>query len=632
MNAASVSPARRVRIETPEHVELGYDLADLGSRFLALTLDHVFLALALLALGLAAGFVIASFELSTLVVSWSFAVLVFAVGMGFWVYFTTFEGLAGGRTPGKRLVGIRVIHDGGYPLTFRGAVVRNLIRLVDLQPFFTWMVGGGAMLLSPRTQRLGDMAAGTLVVRDRARGTLPEREALARAAVGAPVLTHREFEVLSGYVARRLALRPEARARLAASLAGTLAGHVNERAPVPEDKPPGGWQGVDDLRADSRLVALHAAENARWHARGEGPAGRSAQAVALVRMQTDRWQAYRELLGRAKRGLRKLPEEELPRFAGMYREVAADLARARTYHGSIELQESLERMVGAGHNLLYRPIGRSWRALLAWLSGGFPAAVRRRWPLVALAAVLLFGPMLATHVHVQADPDAARLYLPVEMIARAESAADRAAVGEGYIDMPEGMMPVFSSALIANNVQVTFAAFAGGILAGLGSALVLLFNGMSIGAMLGLYAHHDASALIWAFIAPHGGLELTAIVISGAAGMWLGSAFWAPGRRTRAEALRRRGREAVGLLAGTTLLLILAGFVEAFVSPSLLPASLKFAFGAVALAALMTYLALSGRTVEDREAAERIVGRSMAVRPAEPAGHGGAGDPGDGAP
>jgi len=621
MNAAAASPGRRVSIETPEHVELGYELADLGSRFLGLTLDMVFLGLGMTAAAIGVGFVLASFEVSGFVAAWGFAALILVVFVILWGYFTLFEGLAGGRTPGKRLVGIRVIHDGGYPLTFRGAVVRNLIRLVDLQPFPTWMIGGAAMLLSPRTQRLGDMAAGTIVVRDRARGTLPEREALSGAAVGAPVLTYREFEVLSGYVARRLALQPAARARLAASLAGTLAEHLEERAPVPDEKPPGGWQGVEDLRADGRLVALQVAENARWHGRGEGPASRSAQAVGLVRVQTRRWQDYRELLGRAKRGLGGLPEEDLPRFAGLYREVAADLARARTYHGSIQLQESLERLVGAGHNLLYRPIGRSWRALLAWLSGGFPAVVRRRLPLVAAAALLLFGPMVATHLHVQADPDAAHLYLPVEMIARGENAADRAAAGEGYIDMPEGMMPVFSSALIANNVQVTFAAFAGGVLAGLGTVLVLVLNGMSIGAMLGLYAHHGASALIWAFIAPHGGLELTAIVISGAGGLWLGSALWAPGRRTRAEALRRRGREGVGLLAGTTLLLILAGFVEAFVSPSLLPATLKLAFGAVALAALMTYLALSGRTVEDREAAERIAGRSMAAgREDRPAG------------
>lgn len=615
MTTSATPRARRVRIETPEHVELGYDLADLGSRYLALILDTVILLLGMLLLAVGAASVFGAFQLGTLVQSAGMAVLILVGFASLWGYFTLFEGLAGGRTPGKRLTGIRVIHQGGYPVTLRAAVVRNLIRAVDLQPFFTWMVGGAVMVLTPRTQRLGDIAAGTIVVRDRSGGGLPEREALASAALGSPVLSTQEYEVLSGYVARRGDLERSARVRLAASLAATLEPHLPKRAPVPSKRPSGGWEEGADVRNDSRLVALFEAESARWLARGGGVGTSSGQAVALVRVQADRWQAYEDLLRRSRKGLSKLPEDDLPRFARMYREVSADLARARTYHGSIQLQETLERMVGAGHNLLYRPIGRSWRALVAWLSGGFPALVRRRRVLVATAALLLFGPMVATHLHVRADPDAAHAYLPVAMIARAEAATDRAAAGEGYIDVPEGLMPVFSSALIANNVQVTFFAFAGGILAGLGTAALLILNGMSIGAMLGLYAHHGVAALIWAFIAPHGGLELAAITIAGAAGLWLGSAVWAPGRRTRAEALVRRGREAIGLLAGTTMLLVLAGLVEGFVSPSLLPAAAKFAFGAVALVALLAYFLGSGRSEEDARAVETL-GERVTASPA----------------
>ncbi|HUG02156.1 MAG TPA: stage II sporulation protein M [Longimicrobiales bacterium] len=619
MSTAAAPGARRVQIETPEHVRIGYELADLGSRFLAFVLDLLLFGLALFALGLVLPFVLSRFEVSRTLLTWGIAVLLIGFMLGLWLYFSLFEGLAGGRTPGKRLVGLRVIHDGGYPLTFRGSVVRNLIRLIDLQPLGTWMVGGAAMLMTPRTQRLGDLAAGTLVVRDRAKSTLPERAALSGSAAGPPVLTYRQFEVLSSYVSRRTELRPEARARVAASLAASLADHLEERAPVPAARPPGGWRGGEDLRNDGRLVALLEAERPRWHARGEGPASRSAQAVALVRTQSQRWHDYELLLERAKRGLRRLPEEDLPRFAGMYREVAADLARARTYHGSIELQESLERLVGAGHNLLYRPLGRSWEALRAWVSGGFPALVRRLLPVVALAGLLLFGPMFATYAHVRTDPDVARTYLPVEMISRAENAADRAASGRGYVDVPSGLMPMFSTLLISNNVRVTFLAFAGGILAGLGTAAVLILNGMHIGAVFGLYAHHEASALVWGFVAPHGVLELTAIVVSGAAGLWLGSALLAPGRRTRGEALRRRGREAVGLLAGTTLLLILAGLVEGFLSPAPLPPAVKFGFAALFALTMFAYLTASGRTAEDRELARGIPERSAPSPGAPPA-------------
>lgn len=594
--SAPTALGRRVSIETPEHVAIGYELADLGSRFLALFLDLLLLFLALAILGFGAGFALATADVAPEVASWGAAILILAMFVATFGYFLLFEGLGGGRTPGKRLAGIRVIHDGGYPLTFRGSAVRNLIRLVDLQPAFTWVVGGAAMMLSPRTRRLGDLAAGTIVVRDRVKGTLPERELLARAAVEPPVLEHRQFEVLSSYVARRLALSADARARIAATLATSLADHLDDDVPLPADKPSGGWKGGSDVRNDARLVALHAAEAPRWQHRGEGPVARSAQAVALVRTQTERWNSYRALAARARRGLRALPEDDLTRFAGMYREVAADLARARTYHGSIELQETLERMVGAGHNLLYRPIGRSMKALRAWVSWGFPRLVRKRAPLVALSALLLFGPMYAAYSQVRADPEWARQVLPVEMVIRAEQAGDRLAQGRGYIDMPEPMMPIFSTALIANNVQVTFWAFAGGIIAGLGTALILVMNGVSIGAVIGLYTNHEAASLLWAFVASHGVLELTAIVISGAAGMWLGSAIYAPGRRTRLEALRRRGRDAVGLLGGTTVLLILAGFVEGFVSPSVTPNAVKFAFAGVVALALLAYLSLAGRS------------------------------------
>lgn len=617
MTTATSPGERRVQIETPEHVRIGYELADLGSRFLALVLDMILFGFALFLVGLAIPYVLSRFEVFEALLTLGFAVILMGIMLGFWLYFGLFEGLDGGRTPGKRMAGLRVIHEGGYPLTFRGSMVRNLIRLVDLQPLGTWIVGGAAMLMTPRTQRLGDLAAGTIVVRDRAKSTLPERDALARTARAAPVLTYREFEVLSGYVARRAELRPEARARVAASLAASLADHLAERASVPDTPPRGGWRGGEDLRNDGRLVALLDAERPRWQGRGEGPASRSAQAVALVRAQSQRWHDYRELLERARRGLGRLPEEDLPRFAAMYREVAADLARARTYHGSIELQESLERLVGAGHNLLYRPIGRSWDAVRAWVSGGFPALVRARLPVVALAGLLLFGPMLATYAHVRADPDAARAYLPVEMISRAENAADRAARGQGYVDVPSGFMPVFSTYLISNNVRVTLLAFAGGILAGLGTAGILVLNGMHIGAVFGLYGHHEASALIWGFVAPHGVLELTAIVVSGAGGLWLGSALIAPGRMTRREALRRRGREAVGLLAGTTVLLVLAGLVEGFVSPAPLPPAVKYGFAALFALTMFAYLSASGRSAEDRALAEGITERAATDGPSD---------------
>jgi uncharacterized membrane protein SpoIIM required for sporulation/uncharacterized RDD family membrane protein YckC len=500
---------RQVEIETPEQVSVGYELADLGSRFVALLIDGALILCGWLALGVGVPYLMnrAGISLSALG-GWSSGITLFAILFFPWCYFVFFEGLHGGRTPGKRAMRIRTVHDGGYPLTLRGAAVRNLLRLIDAQPFPSWLVGGVTMSLHPHTKRLGDLAAGTIVVRERRAADHPER------------------------------------------------------------------------RGATEPVAVQ----------------------VLARSQREVWGEYRRLLERAQqKGVAALPEGEVARFAGLYRVVAADLARARTYGGSAAVLDALERWVGAGHNQLYRPRGRSWRRFAAWLAGGFPALVRRRWRPIALAAAALFLPALLAAAAVRAEPGRARALLPAEMIARAEESTARAAQGKGYIDVPEFFMPVLASRIIANNVQVTFFAFAGGILAGVGTVLVLVFNGVHLGAVAALFAHHGASLALWSFVLPHGIIELTAICIAGGAGLWLGSALLLPGRRTRREVLVERGREAVSLLGGTAVLLAVAGVIEGFISPSLIPLPVKVAVSASSAVLLAGYLLRAGGDgVEER--------------------------------
>ncbi|MGH7546357.1 MAG: stage II sporulation protein M, partial [Gemmatimonadota bacterium] len=156
-------------------------------------------------------------------------------------------------------------------------------------------------------------------------------------------------------------------------------------------------------------------------------------------------------------------------------------------------------------------------------------------------------------------------------------------------------MPAFAGGIIANNVQVTFLAFALGITAGLGTLVLLLFNGLHIGATLGLFDGRGLGAYLWAFVLPHGIVELTAAAIAGGAGLLLGSALVLPGEQTRREALVERGRVALRLLVGTSALLVLAGLVEGFVSPSSLPPGVKIGFGLTLGVLLYVYLVRAGR-------------------------------------
>ncbi|HYH82714.1 MAG TPA: stage II sporulation protein M [Longimicrobium sp.] len=592
---------RQVDIETPEHVSVGYELADLGSRFTAMVIDGLVLAgvalvllLGLLALGITGA------ATGALPGMGAAAALVFAVWfLVTWGYRVYYEGFRDGQTIGKKAMRIRVVQDGGFPVTFRAAAVRNLIRIVDMQPGMTWGVAAIAMMLHPRTKRLGDMAAGTVVVRDRTGQPIPEdRAPEPTAAVGRPVLGDQEFGALSMYVQRRATLEFAVRTQLAATLAQRLAPRVG---PDPRRL---------QMTADQFLGAVYEEETVRRRAAGAGGRAGSGQATGLFRRQKPMWDTYQRMLEEGRGGLAKMGEARVSRFAAMYREVAADLARARTYGGSPELLFTLERAVGAGHNLLYRAPAARWIGVRRWVMGGFPALVRLRWRPIALAAVLLYLPAVVTFAAVRNNPGLGRSMIGPEMMERAEQAESRRARGQGYVSAEDfGGSPLMSSTIMTNNIQVTFGAYAGGILAGLGTALLLVFNGVLLGAVTGVFANYAANLHLWSFLLVHGVIELTAICIAGGAGLWLGSAMLLPGRLTRREALVRRGRESVSLIGGTAVMLVVAGIIEGFVSPSGLPASVKLGFAGLTAVGMVVYLAFAGRDESARLAAEAAAER-----------------------
>jgi uncharacterized RDD family membrane protein YckC/uncharacterized membrane protein SpoIIM required for sporulation len=575
---------RQVDVETPEHVAIGYALADLGSRFTALLIDRLILLLAQAGVFLAAALIWTSAGGSgSLFSGMGLALAIAAFFVLQWGYFILYEGLRDGQTPGKRWMGIRVVQDGGYPVTLEGAAVRNLMRLIDSQPMPSCIVGGLAMTLHPQTKRLGDMAAGTVVVRDRGQ-RIPEEAAPAAAVQGPPRLSDQEFAALGMFVERRRDLDPAVRGQLARTLVARLA------RPLAEDP------RRSLLSAEEFLVAARDDEAARRHAAGAGGVAGSAQATALVRRQRPEWDEYARLLeGAQKDGLRKLDEATVSRFASLYRGVAADLARARTYGGSPELLYALERSVGAGHNLLYRAPSRSWQRFRAWIGGSFPALVRRLWKPILLASILFYLPAVLSFAYVRADPARARELVGPEMMARAEEAAAKEARGEGYVEVPEVMMPALASGLVSNNVQVTVPGLRGRAAGGAG-------DGVGAGVQRGepgvggrrlRQPGPEPAPVDLRPAARRGGADGHLHRRGG--GAVAGLRAGAPRRMTRREALVVRGREAVSLICGTALLLLIAGMIEGFISPSQLPREFKLGFAALAAVVLVAYLGGAGR-------------------------------------
>lgn len=589
-----------VEVETPEHIAFSYEVAGLGTRFCALLIDSTLVALGIIGLAwlllrVPWPEVSAVEEMGPRWVAFLWLMVFFVL---YWGYFLAFEVAWDGQTPGKKWMGIRAVADGGFPIPASAAAIRNLLRLVDMQPAGFYFVGAVTMLLNREAKRLGDLAGGTLVVRERtAEAAVGAPEGDEPAAVGEaeaggpPKLDEREYALLRRFLARRPQLTGSARSRLEADLVRCLG-----------DRYPAGAGESDE----ERLLRAWRIERARRRPEGRGAGAEAPAPFAerFVRRQEPRWREFaRRAAGAYRRGLIALEPGELAEFAALYRETAADLARARTYGVEERTRGELERLVAAGHSLLYRRRRPSPLRWLRFLRREFPALVRRHGFPIGVSAAFLLLPALIGYVRVRSEPDSAHRFLHPEIIARADAAPARAAEGRGYVEVPSPFMPVFAGGIIANNVQVTFTAFALGITAGLGTILLLLFNGLHIGATLGLFDALGTGPYLWSFVLPHGIVELTAAAIAGGAGLLLGSALVLPGERTRREALIERGRTAVRLLLGTTALLVLAGLVEGFVSPSALPGEMKMTFGLLLGGLLFAYLFLT-RNAEPSEELE----------------------------
>ncbi len=579
---------QQLGVETPEHVLLSFDLAGLGTRAAAAVFDLLILGLinTLVVVFAAAAGVTESWESG--LGSWGAAIVVLFFSLGYFLYFALFEALWHGRTPGKRAQGIRVVQDTGRPVTANAAMVRNLIRIVDLVFPFGPLPGVAFVFFHPANKRLGDLAAGTIVVRERAAawGLAPVAAAPAASPAGSlelgpPDLSEREFSLLDRFLGRADQLLPAVRARMASDLARRLEGRIPRRT----------------TDAMTYLAAAFASEQekrrGRFGTRATAGAGRTTvTAERFVARKRDSWEEFRTAAERLERGgLSQLPAAEIPGFAARYREVAADLARARTYGVDPQVVAYLERLVGAGHNVLYQARGAHRPPFFRSLVSDFPAAVVQSWRYVLAGFLLVIVPATIGFVMLREQPQLAEEIVNPEMISRAEQAAERESRGEGYARAESGVRPVIAAAIISNNIRVCIVAFAGGMLFGLVTVWALVFNGLQLGMDYGLFANDHAALYLTTFIAGHGVLELSAIFISGGAGLRLAHALVAPGDRPRLEALVVDGRIAMRMMGAVIFLLAIAGSIEGLLSTSDAPRALKFAVSAATALLLTLYLA-----------------------------------------
>jgi uncharacterized membrane protein SpoIIM required for sporulation len=307
----------------------------------------------------------------------------------------------------------------------------------------------------------------------------------------------------------------------------------------------------------------------------------------FVAARRDRWAQLEAMLRRSRRGrLRDIPAAELERFGSLYREAASDLAIARRDFPEDNLTTYLNDLCARAHPMLYRSRPLRPRDLLRWFAVGIPRAFRERRRYVLISLGIMAAAAVAGWLAVDLRPDLRATLIP-------QSGFDQLARGQ-VSALPSA--PLLGTVIITNNIKVAAVCFLGGALLGLPTAIILAANGWMLGTIAAAVHQGGYDLAFWSLIVPHGVLELSIIVIAGATGLYVGDALLRPGLLSRGEAFTRAAQGSLGLAAGTASLLVVSGILEAYVSPSALPAGAKLLIGGAVAAALYSWLLLTGRT------------------------------------
>lgn len=307
----------------------------------------------------------------------------------------------------------------------------------------------------------------------------------------------------------------------------------------------------------------------------------------FIKQRSASWRELETLLKRARGSLQGLTNQDVERMGYLYRTATADLALAQRDFPQQRVTLYLNQLVGRAHNAIYREEPLRWKQVRQFFLQGYPALYRSIIPWTRVAALLFFVPAFLCFFLVWYQPDLIYLILGDNMgthglVATVES-------GELWTEIAPDERSIASTAILTNNIQVMFLCFAGGITAGILTVFVLISNGNSIGGIFGLLQAHGMAGGLLDFVVAHGFIELSVIVLAGGVGLYLGDGIVRPGLRGRLEVVAERGKQGAMLMLGSAPLLVIAGLIEGFISPSGLPFWVKLGVGVATGIALYWY-------------------------------------------
>ena len=315
----------------------------------------------------------------------------------------------------------------------------------------------------------------------------------------------------------------------------------------------------------------------------------------FLKDEKDNWRRLEDLLDMMRgSGLRGLSRMEVREFGELYRRAAADLAIARAETRDPKLINYLNSLVIRAHGKIYRAENQGFELVLNFFTRDFPRTFRANWRYMALAFGIfaLFAALgfIATWRNVE--------FTHFVSLAGAVDAIN--ANEEWWRDLNRANQ-VGATEILTNNILVTIRAFAMGALFGIGAAYDLAFEGARLGSIFAACykLNPPFGNSLASFVVGHGVIELSCIFFCGGSGMMIGYAIINPGDLTRSQALKKKGMEAAKIVTGCAFLLIIAGTIEGFLSPSHLPPVVKIGTGVGTGIAMYSYLFLAGRSEKD---------------------------------
>jgi uncharacterized membrane protein SpoIIM required for sporulation len=302
------------------------------------------------------------------------------------------------------------------------------------------------------------------------------------------------------------------------------------------------------------------------------------------------WQRLEDLLKLLDSStLRGLQRDEVRELGRIYRRTASDLAIARAESRDPRLVNYLNSLVIRAHGRIYQADPQGSSRLKQFFTHDFPQTFRRTWRYTAVSFGVFMLSSVIGFVGTKYDPEFSEL-MGVPPAFRELYIENKV---HWWEDLNEANQ-VGASKIMTNNVQVTIYTFALGALFGVGTLLSLAFNGAVNAAVLALTYRAGYGNDLLTFMAGHGVIELSCIFIAGGAGLLIGSALLVPGDLSRADALKSRGKDAIRLMMGVAVLLVVAGIIEGFISPAPISPAIKFSIAALTGLALYSYLLLAG--------------------------------------